>query len=271
MSNALLPVAPVRPAAPYVGGKRNLQRRITALIETVPHTVYAEPFVGMGGIFLRRRLRPKTEVINDWSAEVATFFRILQRHYVPFMEMLRFQLTTRREFERLAKTDPETLTDLERAARFIYLQNTAFGGKVVGQNFGVSLDGRGARFDVTRLGPVLEALHERLAGVAIERLGYAEFIARYDRPGTLFYCDPPYWGSEDYYGRHLFSRDDFARLAETLRGIRGRFIVSINDVPEIRALFSWAEFETADLSYSLAASGATAARELIITGGGRLS
>jgi DNA adenine methylase len=48
----------------------------------------------MGGVFFRRDQRP-SEVINDWSEDVATFFRILQRHYVPFMDMLRWQVTSR--------------------------------------------------------------------------------------------------------------------------------------------------------------------------------
>src|SRR5690606_7004981 len=88
-------VVPARPAAPYIGGKKQLATRVIALIERVPHTTYAETFVGMGGVFLRRRFVPKAEVINDISGDVATFFRILQRHYVPFMEMLRYQLTSR--------------------------------------------------------------------------------------------------------------------------------------------------------------------------------
>ena len=132
MTAHLSPVHPVRPVAPYLGGKRNLAKRVCAAIQAVPHTIYAEPFVGMGGVLLRREMAPKSEVINDFSREVATFFRILQRHYMAFMEMIRFQLTTRAEFERLVATDPTTLTDLERAARFLYLQRTAFGGKVSG-------------------------------------------------------------------------------------------------------------------------------------------
>jgi DNA adenine methylase len=68
---------------------------------------------------------------------VATFFRILQRHYVPFMDMLRWQVTSRAGFERLRRQDPSTLTDLERAARFLYLQKLSFGGKVSGRVFGV--------------------------------------------------------------------------------------------------------------------------------------
>lgn len=261
------PVAPVRPVAPYVGGKRSLAKRLTAMIATVPHTTYAEPFVGMGGIFLRRASRPKGELINDWSGDVSNLFRILQRHYVQLMDVMRFQITTRSDFDRLLKVDPATLTDLERAARFLYLQNTAFGGKVTGRNFGVALD-RPARFDLNRLAPMLLDVHERLAGVTIERLPFDQFIARYDRPGVLFYCDPPYWGTEDYYGQELFSRADFQRLADSLQAISGSFILSLNDVPEIRELFAWAHIEAVDLNYGLSAKGSTSAREVIISSPG---
>lgn len=262
------PVDPALPIAPYIGGKRNLARRVCQAIEAIAHTGYAEPFVGMGGVFLRRRQAPPVEVINDLSRDVATLFRILQRHYVPFLEMLRFQLTSRAEFERLIATDAATLTDLERAARFLYLQRTAFGGKVSGRNFGVSAD-RPGRFDITRLGPMLEAVHERLAPVTIECLPWADFLRRYDRPGMLFYLDPPYWGSEDDYGRELFARDDFAVLAAALRTLRGRFLLSINDVPEIRRLFSWAQLEEVETTYTLAGGkSARRARELFIVGPG---
>jgi DNA adenine methylase len=94
----------------------------------------------------------------------------------------------------VSASPPATLTDLERAARFLYLQRTAFGGKVTGQTFGVSPYEPGP-FNVLRLASYLEAVHERLAGVVIESLPYAEFIARYDRPEVLFYLDPPYCGS----------------------------------------------------------------------------
>jgi DNA adenine methylase len=73
----LIEVQPVRPVAGYIGGKRNLSRRLVAMIDQVDHTLYAEPFVGMGGIFFRRTRRPKAEVINDVSKDVATLFRIL--------------------------------------------------------------------------------------------------------------------------------------------------------------------------------------------------
>lgn len=260
-------VRSLTPLAPYLGGKRNLSARLVELIEATPHQCYAEPFVGMGGVFLRRQRVPKAEVINDYSRDVATFFRVLQRHYVAFLELMKFQLTSRAEFERLVATNPDTLTDLERAARFLYLQRTAFGGKIVGRNFGVCTD-RGARFDITRLGPLMEEIHSRLSGVTIECLPYAAFIGRYDRPGTLFYLDPPYFGCEGDYGAALFGRDDFEQLAAVLRGVKGRFILSINDAPEVREIFAGIKRVSVKTTYTVAGgANAKAVRELIFTGG----
>src|SRR3546814_7572697 len=91
--------------------------------------------------------------------------------------MLRWQLSSRSEFDRLMRMDPYTLTDLERAARFLYLQRLTFGGKVDGRNFGVSRT-TSSRFDVTKLVPILEDVHERLASVVIERLPFDVFIDR---------------------------------------------------------------------------------------------
>jgi DNA adenine methylase len=259
------PIEPTRTPAAYIGGKKQLSKRLVGLINATPHTTYAEVFVGMGGVFLRRTLQPKAEVINDYSGDVANFFRILQRHYPQFMDTLRFQVTGRREFERLRASDPATLTDLERAARFLYLQRLAFGGKVAGRTFGVDVT-RSARFDLNKLGALLSDLHERLAGVTIENLPWQAFLDRYDRPGTLFYLDPPYWGSEDDYGAELFGRDQFAELAERLAQLQGRFILSINDVPAIRELFRRFRFEEVSLSYSLAGGAGAAAKELIVIG-----
>lgn len=267
----LIPVPPTRPVAGYIGGKRNLAKRVIERINAVPHSAYAEPFVGMGGIFLRRNLRPPAEAINDWSADVSTFFRILQRHYVAFMDMLRFELTTRTRFEQLLRTDPTTLTDLERAARFLYLQRAAFGGKVSGRAFGVS-PMTSARFDITKLAPMLEAAHERLAPVTIERLPWADFIERYDRPGMLFYLDPPYYGSEkDYVGDDrtpLFDRSEFEAMAEILRRLQGRFLLSINDHPDVRELFKGFSIEAVQTTYQVGGMDkAKRVGELIISGG----
>lgn len=251
-----------QPPAAWIGGKRTLAPRLVKLIEETQHHLYAEPFVGMGGVFFRRRRVPKSEVINDRSGEVVNLFRILQRHYPQFMDTLKFQITSRREFERLKACNPETLTDLERAARFIYLQKLAFGGKVEGRNFGVQHNGS-ARFNLNRLAPLLEDVHERLSGVVIENLDWLTFIDRYDRPGVLFYLDPPYWGNERDYGPGLFGREQFERMAERLRGLKGAFILSINDRPEVRSIFRDFPMTAVELAYTIGRGPATPAKEII--------
>ena len=244
-------VTKTNPVAAYLGGKRNLSKDICAIIDADDHTTYAEAFVGMGGIFLRRTAQPQAEFINDAGRDVYNLFRILQEHYVPFLDMLRFQITTQAKFNCLANTDPETLTDLQRAARFLYLQRTAFGGKPTSQHFGVSAE-RPARFNLTTLEPDLEALHTRLSAVTITCMDYADFITRIDRSGTFFYLDPPYWGCENDYGKGLFDRRDFDRLAACLGQIKGRFLMSINDVPEIRKAFAAFHMSEVSTTYTIA-------------------
>lgn len=263
-SDVLEPVRAVRPVAPYIGGKRALSGRLVAMIDAVDHTTYAEPFVGMGGVFFRRTRRPKKEVINDISTDVVNLFRLLQRHYQQLLDVLKWQVCSRAEFERLVAIPPDRLTDLERAARFIFLQRAGFGGKVWKTSFGVTRTNP-ARFDLTKLVPLLEDVHERLCGVDIERLPFERLIATYDTPGTLLYLDPPYWGCETDYGPGIFSRADFEHLRSLLEGIKGRFILSINDHPEVRRIF--AQFSMQEVSLNYRISGAvTPARELVISG-----
>lgn len=265
-SNSWRDVENTQPPAAWIGGKRVLAPRLVELISATPHQTYAEPFVGMGGVFFRRRRVPRAEVINDRNGDVANLFRILQRHYPQFMDTLKFQVTSRREFDRLKACDPSTLTDLERAARFIYLQKLAFGGKVAGQNFGVDHQ-RGARFNLTRLVPLLEDVHERLAGVVIENLDWLDFIDRYDRPGVLFYLDPPYWGCEDDYGRALFDREQFQQMADRLAGLKGRFILSLNAVQGVFEVFARFRIDEVPCRYTIAGGKGKHVSEVIIHGG----
>ncbi len=97
-------------------------------------------------------------------------------------------------------------------------------------------------------------------------MDFAAFIDRIDRPGVLFYLDPPYYGCEDDYGRELFSRARFDELAEQLARLKGRFILSLNDRPEVREIFGQFEITEVKTTYSIAAKGALAERgEVLIT------
>jgi DNA adenine methylase len=238
-----------------LGGKRLLAKRIIEKIDRIDHCCYAEPFFGMGGVFFRRPQPVEVEIINDISKDVTCFLRVLQRHFVEFVGYMRWHVTTRSEFERLKRLETASMTDLEVAARFFYLQKLSFGGKERG------------RFDITRIEANLEELHERLAGVQIESLDYADFIRRYDRPGTLFYLDPPYYGNENDYGKGLFSRSDFEKLAEILASIKGRFLMSLNDLPDVRRIFKKFSVESVETIYSCGGGSKTRpASEVIISG-----
>lgn len=256
-------VSPAAPVAGWLGGKKHLHPIIIDRIERIAHRTYVEPFVGMGGVFLRRRFRPRLEVANDRNSEVVNLFRILQRHLPQLMEVMRFQVASRAEFERLRRTDPGTLTDLERAARFLYLQRLAFGGQVDGV-FGVSAT-TAPRFSLARLEPLLDAAHTRLQSVVFECLDWADIVARYDSAETLFYLDPPYFGGEADYGKGLLERSDFARMADLLARIEGAFILSLNDTPEVRETFAAFSMTPVKLTYTIAKAGGTEAAELIIT------
>ena len=122
---------------------------------------------------------------------------------------------------------------------------------------------------MTLLAQRLAEVHERLAGVVLECLDFEAFIRRYDRPYTLFYVDPPYTGSEGYYGKSLFKPDDLLRLATVLKCIQGRFIASNADCPEVRSAFAGCEIREVGVNYSAGGRGSVkAAREVIVIGGG---
>ncbi len=111
---------------------------------------------------------------------------------------------------------------------------------------------------------MLQDVHERLASVIIECMGYAELIAKYDsRPGSLFYLDPSYWGCTDDYGKDIFSEVGFTVLRDLLVSIQGRFVLSLNAVPEIRELFNGFDIEEVELNYRVSGK-MTPAKELII-------
>ena len=234
------------PLAGWLGGKSRLAKQI---IDRIPeHTCDVEPFAGAAWV-LFSKLESKVEVINDINNDVVTLYRCLQWHLEEFVRYFKWVLVARDEFERLKKAQPETLTDIQRSARFYYLQHTCFGGKLTSQAFGYGTTCR-SRLNLLRIEETLSAAHLRLARVYVERLPYAEVISRYDSPHTFFYIDPPYWGSEGYYGKGVFSREDFQKLKACLGGIKGKFLLSLNDVPEIRETFSTFTFEPVETRYS---------------------
>ncbi|MTH94629.1 DNA adenine methylase, partial [Roseibium sp. RKSG952] len=86
----------------------------------------------------------------------------------------------------------------------------------------------------------------------IENLSYAEFIPCYDRPDTLFYCDPPYYDCESDYGEGLFAKCDFETLVQLMRQASGKVLLSINDKPAVREIFTGLTQKPVTVTYSVA-------------------
>lgn len=133
-----------------------------------------------------------------------------------------------------------------------------------GQNFAVDKI-RGARFNTLRLEATPDAINARLAGVTIERLPWRQFIERYDRAGMLFYLDPPYWGNEADYGKGIFSRGEFAEMAEVLKRLQGRFILSLNAFLGVYETFKTFNIEEVDCLYTISHNRTKAVKELFIS------
>jgi len=245
----------------WLGGKSQLADRI---IDRMPeHTTYCEVFAGAAWVLFRKP-PSKTEVINDINRELVTLYRCVKHHLAELVLQFRWMLVAREEFDRFLKTPADTLTDIQRAARFYYLSKSAFGAKVRSPTFGIAASAP-PRLNLLRIEEELSEAHLRLARVWIENRPYDQVIARFDRPGTLFYVDPPYWGCEDDYGRGLFSRGDFTRLAEQLAGVKGRFILSLNDTPGVREVFANFRIEEVQTRYSISAKKSQPAGEVLIT------
>ena len=242
------------------GGKSRLAREVVARIPR--HDCYAEPFAGAAWVLFFKD-PSKAEVLNDINSDLVTLFRVLQNHLEEFVRHLKYLLCSREEFERFKAMRPETLTDIQRAVRFYFTQKLCFGGRVVGQSFGYSATGP-PRLNLLRIEEELSGVHLRLARVHVENLPYADLVQRYDRPGTFFYCDPPYVGCEGDYGKGLFGVEDFARLADLMGSIKGKFLLSLNDTPEARKVFGAFHIEPVGTTYTCSNTTPKQARELFI-------
>ncbi len=179
------------------------------------------------------------------------------------MRYFRWTLISREEFERLKTVPPETLTDIQRASRFYFLVRNAFGARITNPSFGVAATHR-PRMNLLRIEEELSEAHLRLSRVFIENRPYSQVIKQADREATFFYIDPPYWDCEDVYGKGIFSKADFTALRDQLATLKGKWLVSINDVPEIRALFKGYNIKRVATKYSISSGKSQQVSELLI-------
>ena len=199
------------PIVPWIGGKRRLAKRILPLFPA--HECYVEPFAGGAALYF---MKPPSdvEVLNDVNGELVNLYRVIKHHLEEFVRQFKWALVSRQIYGWLKVTPEETLTDIQRAARFYYLQKMAFGAKVTNQTFGTATTAP-PRLNLLRLEEELSAAHLRLSRTYIEHLPWAECVRRYDRPHTLFYLDPPYWETTGYGVD--FGLDNYAIMADLAR------------------------------------------------------
>lgn len=231
----------------YLGGKSRLAKQIVSRIPA-DHVCYCEPFAGAAWILFSKE-PSRTEIINDMDNELVTFWRVVQNHLQPFLDYFKYAVISRKLFELENMKRPETLTDIQRAVRYYYLQRLGFGGKTVSRTFGTG-PMRPGGLNLTTIEETLLEVHWRLERVTIEHLDAGRCIQVYDRPDTFFYIDPPYFRLSQGYA-HKFTDADFIRLRDLLATIKGRFLLSLNDAPEIRELLKGFTQERVSLRYSV--------------------
>lgn len=215
----------------WIGGKKLLRKTI---LEQFPksgtYNRYIEVFGGAGWILFASDQHAKMEVFNDVNGELINLYRCVKFHPEAVQKELDWILMSREQFFAVREQNLKGMTDLQRAARYFILIKESFGTDL--RSFGVSSR------NMEKAISYLSEVSKRLNRVIIENLDFQQLIKTYDREEALFYLDPPYFEAEKYYPDR-FNPDDHKRLCIVLENIKGKFVLSYNDCPEIRNLYKY--------------------------------
>jgi DNA adenine methylase len=233
-----------KPIFPWMGGKTRLAKHIIPMMPD--HTCYLELFAGAAAIFVKKE-PSKAEVLNDINGDLVNLYRVVRHHLDEFVHQFQYSLASRQMFQWAKDTQPDTLTDIQRAARFLYLQRMCFGGKSLGRTFGTSTTAP-PRLRIKDLAEEMEVAWHRLSDVTIENLDWKSCLGKYDRPHTLAYIDPPYLETAGYDGGP-FGLAEWESLGEAVRGMKGKAIISSGDHPEIRRIFDGMKIQAVPITY----------------------
>lgn len=216
----------LRPIFPRVGNKFALRNKILPLIPE--HKTYVEPFAGSSAIFF---WKPKADhsVLNDLDKAVVSGLRMLKT--APTDPAKYPQPSTleavKRQFVKPATTVPEKIVKRMIVSSSGFLGTTVERPKQIYRTAGIP----------QKVRKIADA-REKLKGVEITSEDYAKVVRSNDKPSTFFFLDPPYENSTKQMGYAEHKDFDFERLADTLKHIKGKFLMTINDSPRIRDLFS---------------------------------
>lgn len=208
---------------------------------------------------------PSFEVYNDFDRNLTNLFHCMKERTVATVRELGFcNLNSRDDFiavrrffedeqfedkyfsEELRLTDitfpPPEAAELKeirtRITKDYDVRRAAMFMKLLRYSYSSSCKSYASQpFDIRRLFGLITELKNRMANVVVENQDFETLIKHYDRPDSFFYADPPYFSTEDMYAVG-FNLDDHVRLRDTLKNIKGKFLLSYNDCPEIRELYS---------------------------------
>ncbi len=253
----------VRSPIRWLGGKFRLREQIVRLMP--PHECYVEVFSGAAWVlFAKPPELSKAEVLNDLDGELANLWRVLKHKGAEFTEAMDWAIASEELFHEW-KPLPGVGSEVTRAVRFYVVCRMAFGGRMNQPTLGYKFNKRPELF-WSDAKDEAKAIIARLRQVWIRRMTWEQCLALYNRANTFFYLDPPYHcaGAKGY--RHWFTDEDHARLADTLRGLKGKWLLSYNDDPFIRRLYRWRGLHLREVSwhYSAAKGARPLGRELLI-------
>lgn len=197
------------PFVKWAGGKRRL---LDVIAHNAPRnfTRYIEPFVGGGAIALGLGHRPM--LLNDANAELINAYRIVRDDLAALLLLLDEHQSKHSKdyFYQVRAQSLDTLSLVEQAARFIYLNKTCFNGL-----YRVNRDGL---FNVPfgKYASITLYDRERIQEAA-QVLCYAElfaedyhtFLTQHTRSGDFIYLDPPYVPVGQYSDFKRYTKEQF--------------------------------------------------------------
>lgn len=253
----------LKPPIPRLGGKSRLRKEI---IKKIPqHTCYIEPFFGVGWVFFGKE-KSRVEVVNDIDGELINLFKMIKFHAEEIKRLMMYEISSRDLFYIYKGTDPKTLTEIQRAVRYMYIVSQSFASK--GNSFGYGTTTRPSPqiFGVEDL----TKLKARLRNTYIENLDYREIIKKYDRKHSFFFCDPPYLGTDTKFSidsKIEFGIKEHQELCHILRELKGNFLLTINNHEYIREIYKDFKIVETKVNYSVSrkSEGRKKYKELIIT------
>ena len=249
---------------PWVGGKSKLLWLIRKLSPS-RYSRFIDVFGGSGSVLLGNPNPPSFEVYNDFDRNLTNLFHCMKERTLATVRELGFcNLNSRDDFiavrrffedeqfedkyfsEELRLTDitfpPPEAAELKeirtRITKDYDVRRAAMFMKLLRYSYSSSCKSYASQpFDIRRLFGLITELKNRMANVVVENQDFETLINHYDRPDAFFYADPPYFSTEDMYAVG-FNLDDHVRLKNTLKNIKGKFLLSYNDCPEIRELYN---------------------------------